>query len=113
MAPPSPLVLARLLLCLLRCGGAAAGLSDLISRYVTSTDTSTDSTAAAVAARNCATDGSHAACQPRAVIALQNGGPETHPPDESGPTTHRTPAASQRAHRYHVRARSDIPPLPP
>jgi hypothetical protein len=96
--------------------GADAGLSDLISKYVSSGG-GADGTAAAalaggdpaalaaaVAARNCATDSTPAACQPRAVLALQNGGPDTHPPDETGPQSHRPPSGSTRdeSQRYHT-----------
>ena len=89
-------------------GAAAGGLADLVSHYVggaASGESSTPKeTAVAIAARNCAANGAAMECQPRTVLALQNGGPDTHPPQKSNKVTH-TPARDDmrpEEFRYHT-----------
>jgi hypothetical protein len=86
-------------------GAAAGGLADLVSKYIGGDDGSGGSQeiAAQVAARNCAVESAAAECQPRTVLALQNGGPDTHPPVPGKPT--HNPASSDlrpEELRYHT-----------
>lgn len=89
-------------------GAAAAGLAELVSHYVGGADSGESSTsketAVAIAARNCAANGAAMECQPRAVLAFQNGGPDTHPPLNSNKLTHTPARDDMRAEefRYHT-----------
>lgn len=102
----SPLLLLLMFLALAmeqRWIGAAAGLADLVSQYLGG-DANRPETAVGIAARNCATNSSSDACQPRTVLALQNGGPETHPQVLDNKKTHTPDIGDMRADaaRYHT-----------
>lgn len=87
-------------------GAAAGGLAELVSKVLGSDSGSSQEAAAAIAARNCAVDSTAPECQPRTVLALQNGGPDTHLP-VPGKATHNPASSDMRLEEFRFHTGSE------